>query len=270
MNTDTGGKLFMKNKVILISIDGLRPDGFLQCGHPFIRKMMQQFSYTLSGHSIEPPVTLPCHMSMFYGVSPLHHGIFTNDYIAPAHPIDGVGELLTASGKKGAAFYNWEPIRHIWPSESMKYTSFIDYFEEENSDLLLTRQLLSLLEKRDLDFVFLYLGETDEKGGHGHGWMTENYLKQAANAIECVEKVFQAVSGDYHILVTADHGGHGTEHGINCPEDMTIPMFFWGKSFQKGKELPNLSLLDLAPTIAAILDLPASREWTGCSQVQIY
>lgn len=27
----------MKEKVILISIDGMRPDGFLQCGHPFVK-----------------------------------------------------------------------------------------------------------------------------------------------------------------------------------------------------------------------------------------
>mgnify|MGYP002508511658 CR=1 FL=1 len=255
----------MKNKVILISIDGMRPDGFLRCGHPFVHRMLEQFSYTLSGRSVNPPVTLPCHMSMFYGVPPARHGILTNTYTVPVRPVNGIGELLAAASRKAVAFYNWEPIRHVWPSESMKYSSYINAYEEENSDLLLTCQAVSLLTEREPDFIFLYLVETDEKGGHDHGWMTEEYLRQIHNAVGCVEKIFQAASKDYHILVTADHGGHDRTHGVNCPEDMTIPMFFWGGSLPKGKELQNLSLLDLAPAIASILGLPASREWTGHS-----
>lgn len=33
----------MDNKVILISIDGMRPDGFLQCGHPFAQQMLKEW-----------------------------------------------------------------------------------------------------------------------------------------------------------------------------------------------------------------------------------
>ena len=32
----------MKNKVILISIDGMRPDGLLQCGNPFVEELMKK------------------------------------------------------------------------------------------------------------------------------------------------------------------------------------------------------------------------------------
>lgn len=41
----------MKEKVILISIDGMRPDGFLQCGHPFVKQMLEQFSFCFVGLS---------------------------------------------------------------------------------------------------------------------------------------------------------------------------------------------------------------------------
>ena len=50
-------------KVILISIDGLRPDGALQCGHPFVQEMMQKGSYALSARTVLPSVTLPCHLT---------------------------------------------------------------------------------------------------------------------------------------------------------------------------------------------------------------
>ena len=42
----------MNRKVILISIDGMRPDGLLQCGNPFVEELMQKSSHTLEGKSI--------------------------------------------------------------------------------------------------------------------------------------------------------------------------------------------------------------------------
>ena len=107
--------------------------------------------------------------------------------------------------------------------------------------------------------------ETDDKGGHDHGWMTPEYLKRLANAVGCVQKVFEAAKERYHILVTADHGGHDRTHGTDSPEDMTIPMFFWGKGFEGGRQLQNLTLLDLTPTIADLMCLPMVREWEGKS-----
>ena len=47
------------------------------------------------------------------------------------------------------------------------------------------------------------------------------------------------------------------------PEDMTIPQFFIGKGFAPGKELEDVSLMDLAPTIAHIMGVPAADEWEG-------
>ena len=87
----------MKEKVILISIDGMRPDGFLQCGHPFVKQMLEQFSFCLQARSVVPPVTLPCHTSIFYGVEPARHGIITNQYHPPVRPIRGLAEQLAAS-----------------------------------------------------------------------------------------------------------------------------------------------------------------------------
>ena len=90
----------MKEKVILISIDGMRPDGFLACGNPFIEEMMKISSYTLAGKTVFPSVTLPCHTSMFHSVPPERHGITTNLYIPFARPLNGLfdpGEILPES-----------------------------------------------------------------------------------------------------------------------------------------------------------------------------
>lgn len=253
----------MNEKVILISIDGLRPDGALACGNPFVKELMEASSYTLNGHSVLPTVTLPCHTSMFYGVPPKRHGILTNTYTPPVRPVPGIAEQLSAAGKVCAAFHNWEPIRHIWTSECMKYTSYIHAYEEENSDLMLTEQAAALIRRKQPDFLFIHLVETDEKGGHDHGWMSPEYLQQVSNAFSCAKKLFEAADGRYHIIITADHGGHGRMHGEDCPEDYIIPMFFFGKAFRPGKVLEEAGLLDLAPTIAALECVSIPREWEG-------
>lgn len=253
----------MKQKVILISVDGMRPDGFLQCGHPFVKQMLEQFSCCLQARSMVPPITLPCHTSIFYGVEPARHGITTNQYHPPVRPIRGLAEQLEAAGSINAAFYNWEPMRHVWQSGSMKYSMYVEDYQQENTDAILTEQAIRLMQQVHPDFIYLYLVETDDKGGHDCGWMSEEYLKRVANAIDCVQRVFEASAGEYHILVTADHGGHGRDHGEDCPEDMTIPMFFYGSSFAKGKRLEGLSLLDIAPTVASLMGAGISREWEG-------
>jgi predicted AlkP superfamily phosphohydrolase/phosphomutase len=58
----------MSNKVILISIDGMRPDGLKQCNNSYVEKLTKIASYTFDARTVYPPVTLPCHFSMFFSV----------------------------------------------------------------------------------------------------------------------------------------------------------------------------------------------------------
>ena len=68
---------------------------------------------------------------------------------------------------------------------------------------------------------------------------------------------------EYSLIVTADHGGHDQNHGTECPEDMTIPMIFWGEPFQAGVQAQGLTILDIAPTVASLLELHPLTEWEG-------
>ena len=52
------------------------------------------------------------------------------------------------------------------------------------------------------------------------------------------------------------------------PEDMTIPIFFCGKQFEANKELEGVSILDIAPTIADVMNIPTAGEWEGKSLVK--
>ena len=68
----------MDKKVILISIDGMRPDGLKNCGNPYVKELEKLCSYTYNGSSCVPSVTFPCHFSMTHSVPPQRHGILTN------------------------------------------------------------------------------------------------------------------------------------------------------------------------------------------------
>ena len=109
--------------------------------------------------------------------------------------------------------------------------------------------------------------ETDEKGGHDNGWMSDAYLDCISRAIDNVKRVIEETNGEYTVIVTADHGGHDRSHGSDMDEDMTIPMIFYGAPFVAGRELSGVSILDIAPTIADIMGVPKAKEWEGKSLV---
>ena len=255
----------MNNKVILISIDGMRPDGFLSCGHPFVQEMMARSAHTLSAASMVPSITLPCHLSIFHSIPPQRHGTTTNLYMPPVHTVKGLFEQLHDAGKRCAMFYGWEPIREVARPGSLVHAQYIWSYARESVDQVLTDHALDFIREDQPDFVFLYLVDTDEKGGHDNGWMTKEYLNRIHTAIGCVQSVLEQAGKDYTVIVTADHGGHDRMHGTQMPEDMTIPMFFFGSSFAPGRQLENVSLLDLAPTIAHIMGVPAAKGWEGRS-----
>ena len=250
-------------KVILISIDGMRPDGLLSCGNPFVEEMMKKASYSLEAQTVSPSVTLPCHMSLFHSVTPQRHGITTNIYIPFARPLNGLFEQLEDADKVNAMFYGWEQLRDVSRPGSLHFSRLFHARMADRTDTLLTDEAIEFIKERKPDFVFLYLAETDEKGGHDYGWMTDEYLDCINVAIENVKKVYEAFGDEYSIIVTADHGGHDRSHGTEMPEDMTIPVFFFGKRFEEGKKLENVSILDVSPTIVDIMCVPPAREWEG-------
>lgn len=258
----------MNKKVILISIDGMRPDGFLACKNPYIETMMREGSYTLNGKTVFPSVTLPCHMSLFHSIPPERHGITTNLYMPPVRPVNGLFEQLRFMRKKSAFFYGWEPLRDVARPLSCVWTEFIHARSFDNTDTQLTDRAIAFIEREKPDFVFLYMVETDEKGGHDVAWMSDTYLDIIANAIENVKRVREKFGDEYTVIVTADHGGHDRCHGTNMPEDMTIPMFFFGDDFEGGKVLENITILDIAPTIADVMGVPGAPEWEGKSLLE--
>ena len=251
----------------MISIDGMRPDGLKTCGNPYVKEMEKICAYTYTARSMNPSVTFPCHFSMTHSVTPQRHGILSNTYVPQVRPVKGIFEKIADVGGVSAMFYGWEPLRDIARPGSLTYATYINAYAEESSDTVLTDAAIARIKSDAPNFVFLYMVETDEKGGHDNGWMSEEYLRRISIAIDNVKRVIETFGDTYSVIVMADHGGHERSHGSEMPEDMTIPLFFYGKDFVPGEIERPLSLLDIAPTIAALLDIAPEKEWEGVSLV---
>ena len=251
----------MKEKTILILVDGMRPDALT---HPFAGKLIKEAYCDLKAKTVMPSVTLPCHMSLFHSVDPQRHGILSNTYVPQVRPVIGLMDLLAANGKKCASFYNWEQLRDLSRPGSLAYSHYMSLHAYAETDRLLTEQALCFAQKQEPDFIFLYLGQTDD-AGHTYGWMTEQYQTTVNNAWDCIERVCNELGAQYNIVITADHGGHDRMHGTELEEDMNIPVIVYTDRPLKGKS--PVCILDLAPTIAAFYGLEANQDWEGVSLV---
>ena len=250
-------------KTLLILVDGMRPDGMMQCGNPFAQELVKNSTYTLNARTVMPSVTLPCHMSLFHSVDPQRHGILTNTYVPQVRPVKGMFDVFEEDDKKCAFFYTWEELRDLSRPDHIHTALCINQHMQADTDIKITDAAIKYINEEAPDFLFLYLGETDEVGGHDCGWMSEQYMKSVSKALSCVEKLQKSVSEDYTIILCADHGGHDRSHGSDLPEDMTIPVVFCGKPFEKNKEIFDISIKDVAVTIAKLLDVPPAKEWEG-------
>jgi phosphopentomutase len=93
--------------------------------------------------------------------------------------------------------------------------------------------------------------------------MSDEYLKRISIAIDNVKRMIEKFGDEYSVIIMADHGGHDRTHGTNMPEDMTVPFFFYGKEFKAGEISESVSLLEIAPTIAKLLDIEPEDDWDG-------
>lgn len=257
-----------KSPVILIMIDGLRPDAIDAANCPNLQAFRQRSAHTMRAQSVMPSITLPCHTSIFHSVPPERHGILENVWHPMARPLPGLVDLADNAGLHCAFIINWEPLRDLSRPGARRFTYFSDIYHTEDPDAVMVDECIRYFERTMSngaapDFTFLYLGTVDE-AGHEFGWMEAGYLKQVEHVDAHFGRVIDALPDSATILTQADHGGHDRSHGTEMPEDMTIPWMIAGPSVRAGHEIASdVSLLDSAPTLAHFLGIKPHMHWEG-------
>lgn len=251
----------MSRKVLLILVDGMRPDALSAC--PSARRALEAHAHTLTAQTVLPSVTLPCHMSLFHSVDPVRHNNLTNVYVPQVRPVNGLFDVLSAAGKRSGMFFSWEELRDLGRPGSLAKSVCVSGREygHKAAGSAVTDEAIAFIGDDDPDFVFLYLGFPDE-AGHDFGWMSETYLESVRASWTMIDRITENLPENWAVFITADHGGHERMHGSDCPEDMTIPLIAYGSGTER-IDLSEASIKDLAPTIATLLNVVPDPQWEG-------
>jgi arylsulfatase A-like enzyme len=248
--------------VLLISIDGLRPDAIKRYGLATLQRLVAGGSSSLEALTVLPSNTLPSHTSMLTGVSPAVHGLTWNTHI-PRRGVVGVPtvfELARADGYHVAAFYAKSKFRHLDRPDSYDYRLAPLWNAEKWMATDVVPEAVLYLRHRRPNLIMVHIAEPDY-AGHIFGWMGRVYGLAARRADAAVGELLAAAeaaygAGAFTVIVTSDHGGHRRGHGSAEAEDRTIPWIAYGRGVAPGEAPAGIRTMDTAATVLWLLGLP--------------
>lgn len=264
--------------VVLVSVDGLRPDAIARFEATTLQRLMREGSYSLGARTILPSKTLPSHTSMLSGEPPEDHGVVWNNVLTANEDVVDVTTIFSvarAHGYRTAAFFSKAKFEPLQRPGTLDYSQAPGgWFGRWSSDRTMG-DVRSYLAKERPNLLFIHLSDPD-RAGHSSGWMSDAYGRAVQEADAALGALVVAADaaygkGHYALLVTADHGGHGHNHGSNDPRDVTIPWIAWGQGVNAGllRDVP-IQTFDTAPTVLWLLGLDKPDQWDGSAVTKAF
>jgi len=264
--------------VLVVSVDGLRPDAIATYRAPTLLRLMREGSYTLAASTIDPSKTLPSHTSMLTGQPPERHGVLWNNVAtAAADSIDlpNIFSVAHAHGYSTAAFFSKAKFQPLQRPGTLDHSQAPGGWFGRWSSARTVSDVAEYMGDARPNVLFVHLTDPDA-AGHRAGWMTAAYGRAVLAADAAVNRLVDIAeraygSGNFSLIVTADHGGHETNHGSNDPRDVTIPWIAWGRGVKPGVlESSTIRTMDTASTVLWLLGLTVPTDWAGNAVVQAY
>jgi arylsulfatase A-like enzyme len=258
-------------RVLIFSLDGLRADALTPEGTPNILALAAAGASTFSAQTILPSSTLPSHGSMLSGYEVAEHGLTWNDYI----PSNGyirtptIFTLAHAAGLRTIMVVGKEKLEHIAVPGSVDRFVYVP-----GGDFEIAAAAVSEMAG-GFGVFFVHLIGPDA-AGHQYGWMSSTYLGTVSYTDEAVRRVLAALDEaglrqTTLVILTADHGGHGTTHGSDRPEDTTIPWIVAGPGVAPGRTLNTpVRTFDTAATAAWALGLVLPPDMDGQPVIEAF
>jgi predicted AlkP superfamily pyrophosphatase or phosphodiesterase len=297
--------------VLIISIDGLRPDLLLRASMPRVRKLCASGSFTFWAETTPEAYTLPCHVSMLTGVSSDKHGVTWNDYIEEAYPdtptlfelandvgcttalVSGKMKFITLL-KPRADNGNIEPespapadpaadevpqllFQQPWFQKASSVENYFLPATEPFSDADVAVEAVRLLRDFRPEVFFVHFADVDT-AGHEHGWGTFEQLCAIEHADTAVGQILDALAelnlaDSTLVIVTADHGGAGTDHQAGDPRSHFIPWVVSGQGIRRDFDLTlterTIRIEDTFATACAFLGIAVEPACDGRPVVEI-
>jgi hypothetical protein len=186
---------------------------------------------------------------MLSGFTPDVHGIVWDDYIRERGPIPvpTLFGVARSSGRRTALMAGKNKFTYFCEGAGSDVCSITSNGDDEVAS--------GAVGNRVVDLLFVHLPDVDVNG-HSTGWMSEAYLTAVRRADLAVGRIVSSLPANTTVILTADHGGHLSEHGSSQPSDMTIPWIIAGPGIAQGRRLSSaIRTVDTAATAAYVLGL---------------
>lgn len=266
--------------VILISVDGLRPDAIRTLGPervPAFYRLRREGSFTDNARTaVDYTITLPNHTGMITGrlvtgedghnwtinrdteFPPgitLHSqkGSYLNSVFSTAHD-HGMRTALFASKSKFSLFDDSYNEENGAPDTTgvNNGRDKIDVYESRSNSEKIIDHLERTMKKDRFDFLMVHIRNPDT-AGHVFSWndrVPSPYMSAVKKADELLDDIFEQIdsepawNGRTYIVLTADHGG---PVGLNQhkaekdSENYTVPYYVWGPGIPAGGDLYEMN-----------------------------
>ncbi len=230
-------------RVLVISVDGLRPDVLLRSDAPNIRALMQRGAFTMWAETTDVAITLPSHVSMLTGVTPDRHGIHWNSKPKPGEPrypaVPTLFQLATESGYTTALVAGKVKFTALARPGTVTWAFVPDKVVVDSAAV--AEAAVAMIRDHRPQVLFVHLPDVDS-AGHRIGWGTPEQLAAVAHADAAIGRVLATLkSADLldrtTIILSADHGGSGRTHGAKDPRSRYIPWIIAGPGIRADYDL---------------------------------
>lgn len=291
----------LARRVFLVVVDGLRWDRSFELD--FLDELRRR-GVDLEAQSHYPTWSRPNYVAILTGVPPTASGVRTNHHSTPVQ-LDSLMDRAHAAGLTVGTATDYDVLPRLFlrrrsaPPEAARIALDIDTEAEAvgdeldgpvaravgapNADLASPfddaryapwpggfSEAGSALVAGTTELVILLVGAVDA-AGHTRGAASPEYRAAALAADDALARVLSRVDLTQDaIIVVSDHGhtdrgGHG---GLE-PEVTSVPLILAGAGLQPGTEVHDARLIDVAPTVAALLGMPAPGHGFGRTLVEV-
>jgi arylsulfatase A-like enzyme len=265
-------------RVIVVVLDGLRPDAIDAFGLVNVQQLMQLGASTLCAQTVRPSLTWPALASLLTGVDPDVHGIHSDtlQIPRPRTPLKPLPELLLGAGYPSTAFL--EELPALYKMFGARIAERLGFHQVRFSGATAREVLFAArktLSEQRRGLVFMHWADAD-RAGHAHGWMSRQYgeaLCRLDSALGLLASTLEIETDPHTVLIAlADHGGGGwveTSHEDDHPLNTTIPLIMAGGCVEPGL-IGDATLLDVPATIAWALGVTPDRSYAGRPLVEAF
>jgi hypothetical protein len=260
-------------KVLLIGIDGCRPDALEKADTPNLDQLRAEGVYHGNTQVTDTTWSGSGWSCILHGVWRDKHGVANNAFTGKDYST--WPDLFTRIEQVDPAL---QTVRLTsWSLMYSEMTTGADTSLKLGSDVEMTDKAIEFLNSRDddPDAMFVYFLDVD-KTGHADGFhpTVPEYIQNIEDVDDQVGSILAALknrpdyeSEDWLIVVTSDHGGNYAGayngHGEDRPEDRTVFTIVSGPAVKNpgGTLYPQPSQVDVVPTLLTHLGIDPDPAW---------